>query len=49
MLAIAACATRPRPPPSNLSAEPTSVDALAAAIEADAKRSDHESDSKIRG
>ena len=49
MLAIAACATRPRPPPSNLSAEPTSVDALAAAIEADAKRSDHEPDSKIRG
>jgi hypothetical protein len=48
LLAIAACATRPSPPP-NLSAVPTSVDALAAAIEADAKRSDHEPDSKIRG
>ena len=48
MLAIAACATRPHPPPPNLSAEPSSVDALAAAIEADAKRSDHEPDSKIR-
>jgi hypothetical protein len=49
MLAIAACATRPRPPPPNLSAEPSSVEALAAAIEADAKRSDHEPDSKVRG
>jgi Flp pilus assembly protein TadD len=49
LLAIAACATRPRPPPSAPSAEPTSVDALAAAIEADAKRSDREPDSKIRG
>jgi hypothetical protein len=48
ILAIAACATRPRPPPDS-SAEPSSVDALAAAIEADAKRSDHEPDSKIRG
>jgi hypothetical protein len=49
MLAIAACATRPPAPAPNLGAEPVSVDALAAAIEADAKRSDHESDSKIRG
>jgi hypothetical protein len=49
MLAIAACATRPHPPPPNLSAVPSSVDALAAAIEVDAKRSDHEPDSKIRG
>jgi hypothetical protein len=48
MLAIAACAARPHPPPPNLSAEPSSVDALAAEIEADAKRSDHEPDSKIR-
>jgi len=49
MLAVAACATRPRPAPPDLSAEPSSAAALAAAIEADAKRSDHESDSKIRG
>jgi Flp pilus assembly protein TadD len=49
LLAIAACASRPHPPPSTPGAEPTSVGALAAAIEADAKRSDHESDSKIRG
>jgi hypothetical protein len=49
MLAIAACATRPRPAPPNLSAEPSSVAALAAAIEANARRSDHEPDSKIRG
>jgi hypothetical protein len=48
MLAITACATRPHPPPPNPSAEPSSVEALAAAIEADAKRSDHEPDSKIR-
>jgi hypothetical protein len=49
MLAIAACATRPQLPPPNPSAEPSSVAALAAAIEADAQRSDHEPDSKIRG
>jgi hypothetical protein len=51
MLAISACATRPPAPAPvpNLGAEPASVDALAAAIEANAKRSDHESDSKIRG
>jgi tetratricopeptide (TPR) repeat protein len=49
MLAMAACATRPGPPPPNLGAEPASVDALAAAIEADAKRSDHETDSRMRG
>jgi hypothetical protein len=49
MLAVAGCATPPRPSPPNLTAEPTSVAALAAAIEADAKRSDHEPDSKIRG
>jgi hypothetical protein len=47
-LALAACATRPRPAPPPPSAEPSSVEALAAAIAADAKRSDHEPDSKIR-
>src|SRR6266403_546074 len=49
MLALAGCATPPRPAPPTLSEEPSSVAALAAAIEADAKRSDHEPDSKIRG
>jgi hypothetical protein len=52
MLAFAACATRPPlapPAPSTSSTEPSSVEALAAAIDADAKRSDHEPDSKIRG
>jgi hypothetical protein len=50
MLALAACATRPRPAPAPPpAAVPASVDALAAAIETDAKRSDHESDAKIRG
>lgn len=49
LLSVAACATRqpaPAPPPS---AGPASVAALAAAIDADARRSDHESDSTIRG
>src|ERR1700676_1769163 len=49
MLIVAACATRPRPAPPAPRTAPSSVDALAAAIEADAKRSDHEPDSKIRG
>jgi hypothetical protein len=49
MLAVAGCATLQRPAPPTLSEEPSSVAALAAAIEADAKRSDHEPDSKIRG
>jgi hypothetical protein len=49
MLAVAACATRPQPAPTLPSAEPSSIAELAAAIEADAKRSDHEPDSKIRG
>lgn len=49
ILAVAACATRPRPPPPVAATEPAWVAALAAAIDADAKRSDHESDSKIRG
>ena len=46
MLAVAACTTR-LPPPVK-SAPPTSVAALTADIEADARRSDHEPDSKIR-
>src|ERR1700692_1079585 len=49
MLMVAACAPRPRPAPTPPRVEPTSVGALAAAIEADAKRSDHEPDPKIRG
>jgi hypothetical protein len=48
MLAVTACATRPQPAPAVPSAEPSSIAGLAAAIEADAKRSDHEPDSKIR-
>lgn len=48
MLAIAGCATQPRPAPPIQGAAPSSVAELAAAIEADAQRSDHEPDSKIR-
>ncbi len=55
-LAVAACATPPpstQPPPNTQSpvelADTRSVGALAAAIDANAKRSDHEPDSKIRG
>jgi hypothetical protein len=48
LLAVAACTTRIRPAPPLPTTEVTSVAALAAAIEADAKRSDHEPDSKIR-
>lgn len=48
-LSVAACATRPRPAPPPPGAEPPSVETLAAAIAADAKRSDHEPDSSIRG
>jgi len=51
-LAVAACATRPTstpPEPPTSSTEPPSAAALVAAIEADAKRSDHEPDSTIRG
>jgi hypothetical protein len=48
LLAVAACATRPRPAPPVPSPQPSSVAALAAAIDADAKRSDHEPDSKVR-
>jgi hypothetical protein len=51
MLLVGACATRPPPPPPPASPETQtlSVAALAAAIQMDAKRSDHEPDSKIRG
>ena len=49
MVAVAGCASPPRPaPPVPPSAQPTSVGALAAAIDADSKRSDHETDSKAR-
>ena len=50
LLMTAACATRPPPAPqAPQSAEPTSAAALAAAINADAKRADHEPDATIRG
>jgi hypothetical protein len=49
MLAVAACATRPPPAPPVASGEPSSVPALAVAIAVDARRSEHEPDSKIRG
>jgi hypothetical protein len=48
MICVVGCATRselPRAPPG---AEPSSVPALAAAIQADSKRSDHGADSKAR-
>ena len=48
IVAVAACVTR-RPAPPVQGAASTSVAALAAAIELEAQRSDHESDSKIRG
>jgi hypothetical protein len=50
MLAAAACTprVRPAPPPVVQGAEPATVAALAARIDADARRSDRESDSKIR-
>jgi hypothetical protein len=48
-LAVAGCATRPQPPAPAPSAEPASTALLAAAIHADSERSDHESDSKVRG
>jgi hypothetical protein len=48
LLAVAACTTRIRPAPPNPSTEPSSIVELAAAIDMDAKRSDHEPDSKIR-
>jgi len=48
ILAVAACVTR-RPAPPVQGAASSSVAALAAAIELDAQRSDHETDSKTRG
>jgi hypothetical protein len=54
MLVLGACATRPPPPPVSPAPAPApgtqtlSIAALAAAIQMDAKRSDHEPDSKIR-
>jgi hypothetical protein len=48
-LGLAACAVRPPAPPAPPPAEPSSVAELAAAVAADAKRSDHETDSKTRG
>jgi hypothetical protein len=49
MATVGGCAGQPRPaPPAPPSAQPTSVSALAAAIDADSKRSDHETDSKAR-
>jgi hypothetical protein len=53
MIAVAGCATQPRPAPPVQSAAPSvaapsSVAELAAAIEADAQRSDHEPDSTTR-
>ena len=54
VLALAACANRLPPPSPSTSlppmpgAAPSSVAELAAAIDADAKRSDHEPDAKIR-
>jgi hypothetical protein len=49
LLALAACATRSQPTPPVASVAPTSVAALAAAIDIAARRSDHETDPKIRG
>lgn len=48
ILAVAACTTQPQSAPPVQSEEPSSVAALSAAIEMDAKQSDHESDSRIR-
>ena len=47
-LAVCACSTPLRPAPPVQNTEPSSVAALAAAIEADARRSDHEPDSRAR-
>ena len=48
IIAVAACVAR-RPAPPVQGAASSSVAALAAAIELDAQRSDHETDSKTRG
>jgi tetratricopeptide (TPR) repeat protein len=49
IFALTGCATLPRPAPPAPPGAPSSVAALAAAIDADAKHSDHEPDSKVRG
>jgi len=48
MVAVAACAMRPPAPPAQGAAS-TSVTALVEAIEQDARRSERESDAKVRG
>jgi hypothetical protein len=48
LLAVCACATRPPAPPAPR-ATPSSVAALAAAVEQDARRSEHEPDAQVRG
>jgi hypothetical protein len=48
MIFVVGCATRPELPQTPPSAEPSSVPALAAAIEAESSRSDHETDLKAR-
>jgi hypothetical protein len=47
ILALGACATQPRPPPLP-GPQASTTPELAAAIDADAKRSDHEPDAKVR-
>jgi hypothetical protein len=49
ILGLAACTPQLRQTPPAPTAEPVSVVALAAAIDLDAKRSDQEPDSKVRG
>ena len=48
MATVGGCASQPRPAPPPPSAPPSTVGALVAAIDADSKRSDHETDSKAR-
>jgi hypothetical protein len=48
-LLVSACATAPRPNGPQQPVPATSVEQLAAAIAQDAKRMDHESDSRVRG
>ncbi len=48
IVTVGGCASQPRPAPPPPSAPPSTVGALAAAIDADSKRSDHETDSKAR-
>jgi hypothetical protein len=48
MIWVAGCAMRPLSPQTSPSADLSSVPQLAAAIEADSRRSDHETDSNLR-